>query len=132
MRLTWKLQLVQNTMVRLLTGVRQYQHISPTLTTLQWLLVCFCIDFKVLMITFKDLHGLGPRYLSEPLFPARTACIAHSSQAGELGFLIPKGAQKERTRNEAFPVVVPHLWNTLPSEIPLAPSLGISKHLLKT
>ena len=34
LRLMWKLQVVQNAAARLLTGMRKYQHISPTLAML--------------------------------------------------------------------------------------------------
>ena len=44
----------------LISGVRKYQHISPTLAVLHWLPIRFRIDFKVLMITYKALNGLGP------------------------------------------------------------------------
>ena len=42
---------------RLLSGVREHQHISPTLAALHWLPVRFRVDFKVLMITYKVLNG---------------------------------------------------------------------------
>ena len=68
-----KLQVVQNAAARLLTGVRKYQHISSTLAALHWLPIRFCIDFKVLMLTYKALNGLGPRYLAERLLPPSSA-----------------------------------------------------------
>jgi len=59
-----KLQLVQNAAARVLTRTRKYDHISPVLSTLLWLPIRHCIDFKILLITFKALNGLAP-YLSE-------------------------------------------------------------------
>ena len=38
---------------RLLTRSRKYDHITPVLASLHWLPVCFRIDFKILLITFK-------------------------------------------------------------------------------
>ena len=61
LRLMWKLQMVQNTAGRLLSGVRKYQHIFLTLAALHWLPVRFLIDFKVLMMTYKALNGLNFR-----------------------------------------------------------------------
>ena len=69
LRLMWKLKMVQNVAARLLSGVRKYPHISPTLVALHWLPIRFCIGFKVLMMTYKALNGLGPRYLAERLRP---------------------------------------------------------------
>ena len=48
LRLMWKLQMVQNVVARLLSGVRKHQHITPILAALHWLAVQFCVDFKVL------------------------------------------------------------------------------------
>ncbi|KAF7656284.1 hypothetical protein LDENG_00044040, partial [Lucifuga dentata] len=42
-------------------------HIPPILKALHWLPVSFCIDFKILLLVFKALHGLAPRYVSEML-----------------------------------------------------------------
>ena len=72
LRLTQKLQMVQNAAARLLSGARKYQHITPALAALHWLPIRFCIDFKVLMMTYKALNGLGPQYLAECLFPPRS------------------------------------------------------------
>ena len=58
-RLMRKLQVVQNAAARLLSGVRKFQHITPTLAALHWLPIWFLIDFKVLMLTYKALNGLG-------------------------------------------------------------------------
>ena len=132
LRLMRRLQLVQNGAARLITGVKKFQHISLTLANLHWLLVCFLINFKVMMITFKALNGLGPPYLSECLLPARSVRNTCSSQAGRLRALIPKEAQRERKRNWTFSAVTPCLWNNLPIEIRLAPLLDGFKTALKT
>ena len=60
-----RLQLVQNTAARLITGTRKFEHITPVLAALHWLPVSFRIQFKILLVTFKALNGLAPSYLSE-------------------------------------------------------------------
>ncbi len=62
-----KLQSVQNSAARILTGTKTSEHISPVLESLHWLPVRFRIDFKILMLTYKALHGLAPHYLSQLL-----------------------------------------------------------------
>ncbi len=52
---------------RVLTRTRKYDHISPVLSTLHGLPIKHCIDFKILLITYKALNGLAPQYLSELL-----------------------------------------------------------------
>ena len=84
LKLMKKLQIFQNMAARLLTRVKKYQHFSPTLAALHWLPIRFCIDFKVLMLTYKALNGLGPRYLAERLLPPSSIQVTRSSQAGRL------------------------------------------------
>ena len=132
LRLLRKLQVVQNAAARLLSGVKRYQHISPTLAALHWLPIRFRIDFKVLMLTYKALNGLGPRYLAERLFPPSSTRVTRASQEVRLRSLTPREARKEKTRNRAFSAVAPRLWNNLPPDIRAAPSLGTFKKQLKT
>ncbi len=46
-----KLQIVQNVAARVLTRTRKSDHISPVLSTLHWLPIKHCKDFKMLLIT---------------------------------------------------------------------------------
>ena len=62
-----KLQRVQNTAARLITGTKQCDHIKPAFQKLHCLPVESRIIFKVILITFKILHGLSPAYLSSLL-----------------------------------------------------------------
>ena len=124
--------MVQNAAARLLSGVKKFQHISPTLAALHWLPIRFRIDFKVLTLTYKALNGLGPRYLAERLLPPSSTRITRASQEVRLRSLTPREARKEKTRNRAFSAVAPRLWNNLPPGIRGAPSLGTFKNLLKT
>ncbi|XP_078248725.1 uncharacterized protein LOC140706526 [Pogona vitticeps] len=97
LRLMRKLQMVQNLVDRLLTGLRKYQHLSTTLAALHWLSVHSRIDFKVLMMTYKALSGLGPRYLAEHLLPPRSTQITRSGQEGWLKGLTLREAQRQST-----------------------------------
>ncbi|KAF7249222.1 Follistatin-related protein 4, partial [Varanus komodoensis] len=63
------LQLVQNRAARLLTGTGRCSHITPVLRQLHWLPIEVRAQFKVLVITYKALNGLGPGYLKERLSP---------------------------------------------------------------
>ena len=70
-----KLQYVQNSATRLLTGTRKHEHITPVLRDLHWLPVHKRICFKILLMTFKCLNQLAPSYLSDLLIhyrPSRT------------------------------------------------------------
>ena len=70
-----KLQLVQNSAARLLTGTRKHEHISPILRSLPWLPIPERIDFKLLLLTFKSLNDVAPPYMEDLLVryrPTRT------------------------------------------------------------
>ncbi|KAF7244902.1 hypothetical protein EYD10_08831 [Varanus komodoensis] len=54
------LQLVQNRAARLLTGTGRYAHMTPVLRQLHWLPIEVQAQFKVLVMTYKALNGLGP------------------------------------------------------------------------
>ena len=73
------LQLVQNSAARLLTGFNRHQHITPILASIHWLPVCFRIDFKILLITFKARSGLAPSYIADILIPYEPARSLRSS-----------------------------------------------------
>ncbi len=66
-RLINKLQMVQNAAARVLTRTRKNDHISLVLSTLHWLPIKHCMDFKILLITYKSLNSFAPQYLSELL-----------------------------------------------------------------
>ncbi len=62
-----QLQLIQNAAARILTRTRKYEHITPVLRSLHWLPVTFRIDFKVLLLVYKSLNGIGPKYMADML-----------------------------------------------------------------
>ena len=45
--------------------IPRFYHISPILRKLHWLPVEFRIQFKIIIITFKVIHGQAPVYLQE-------------------------------------------------------------------
>ncbi|XP_072177750.1 uncharacterized protein [Diadema setosum] len=59
-----RLEAVQNAAARLLTGLRKYDHITTVVAELHWLPIKNRIDFKILLLTFKAIHGLAPGCLS--------------------------------------------------------------------
>uniref|UniRef100_A0A3P8P5K8 Reverse transcriptase domain-containing protein n=1 Tax=Astatotilapia calliptera TaxID=8154 RepID=A0A3P8P5K8_ASTCA len=123
------LQLLQNSAARVLTKTRGRAHITPVLESLHWLPVCFRIDFKVLLLVFKCLNGLGPSYLSDLLLPYEPSRTLRSSGTGLL--IVPK--VRTHTHGEAaFQWYGPRLWNSLPEELRAAENVHVFKNRLKT
>ena len=113
----------------MLTKTRRRAHITPVLKSLHWLPVCFRIDFKVLLMVFKCLRGLGPFYLSELLLQYEPSWTLRSSGTGLL--IVPK--VRTRTYGEAsFQHYGPRLWNSLPEDLRAAENVHIFKSRLKT
>uniref|UniRef100_A0A3P8PY01 Reverse transcriptase domain-containing protein n=1 Tax=Astatotilapia calliptera TaxID=8154 RepID=A0A3P8PY01_ASTCA len=123
------LQLLQNSAARVLTKTRGRAHITPVLESLHWLPVCFRIDFKVLLLVFKCLNGLGPSYLSDLLLPYKPSRTLRSSGTGL--FIVPK--VRTHTHGEAaFQWYGPRLWNSLLEELRAAENVHVFKNRLKT
>jgi len=59
-----QLQLIQIAAARILSRTRKHEH-TPVLRSLHWLPVTFRIDFKVLLVVYKSLNGLGPQYIAD-------------------------------------------------------------------
>ncbi|CAI5764971.1 Hypothetical predicted protein [Podarcis lilfordi] len=116
LKLSQKLQRVQNAAARLRTGSLPWQHIHPVLFQLHWLLVEYRVRFKVLVLTFKALHGLGPSYLRDCLSwyaPRRTLRSIFSNTLEVPG---SKEVRLASTRARAFSALAPAWWNALSLE----------------
>ncbi len=112
-RLINKLQLVQNAAARVLTRTRKYDHISPVLSTLHWLPIKHCIDFKILLMTYKALNGLAPQYLSELLSHYIPSRPLRSQNSGRLIILWHKGAYEAQITEYSLVATMPPLANHL-------------------
>ncbi|XP_061477973.1 uncharacterized protein LOC133382302 [Rhineura floridana] len=132
LKTVWKLQLVQNAAARLLTRTKRSDHITPVLAHLHWLPICFRAKFKVLVLTYKALYGAGPRYLSERLSRYEPARTLRSATKALLRVPTHREARRVVTRSRAFSVVAPELWNSLPEEVRLAPTLSSFRRQVKT
>lgn len=91
--------MVQNSAARLLTGKWKFDHITPILSSLQWLPVKYTIEYKILLMVFKSLNGLAPGYLSDLLHfhnPSR------SLRSGNLALLVLPRARLKHQGDRAF------------------------------
>ena len=123
-----KLQRVQNTAARILTGSRKYDHITPVLRQLHWLLVEYHVQYKILLVTYKALQGQAPGYIKDLLQFRTTGCTLRSSARDDLH--VPQ--TKLRTYGDrAFTVAAPNPWNSLPFSLRQSPSTVLFKKQLK-
>ena len=54
---------VQNAAARLVTGEYKCDHITPFLRDLHWLPVEARVQFKIILLVRKSLHGCAPDYI---------------------------------------------------------------------
>ncbi len=97
-----------------MTKTSAREHITTVLEKLHWLPVSFCVDFKILMLTYKALNNLAPQYLSELLTPYTPTRVLRSSEAG---LLTVQTTRLKTLGDPAFSSLAPKLRNSLPSEI---------------
>ena len=128
-----KLQRVMNASARLVYCAPKSCHITPLLRELHWLPVCYRIEYKIILLTFKVLHGMAPdylRHLISVLPPSRYNLRGNDDCAALLTF--PKIRTKKTLADRSFSCATPRLWNLLPTTIRSISSLDIFKIRLKT
>ena len=124
-----KLQRVLNCAARVVACVGRRKHITPTLIALHWLPIDERIEFKILLLTFKALHGLAPDYLASLLqvyTPTRSLRSTNSSS------LVIPPARLKTYGERAFVYSAPKLWNRMPFELKSETDLISFKKQLKT
>ena len=124
-----RLQRVQNAAARVLTGTPKRDHISPVLHSLHWLPIPARIQYKIAIMVFKCIHGTAPQYLQELL---QLYAQERELRSNARTLLVIPLCHSSRTANQAFSVIGPTLWNSLPSHVQSSPSLTSFKSSLKT
>jgi len=124
-----RLQLVQNSAARILTRTNRRSHISPILKELHWLPVSYRINFKILVLVFRALHGQAPPYISDLI--QRYAPVRALRSVDQTLLTVPR--TRYRTRGDrSFQAVAPRLWNDLPPSMRSSDSVDVFKCRLKT
>ena len=109
-----RLRYVQNCAARLVTGTRSLEHITPVLRRLHWLPARQRITYKILLLTYKVLNGMAPKYIADLLQPYTPTRRLRSSSKDL--FITPKPNLKFYG-NRSIQVSAPRLWNSLTDDI---------------
>lgn len=123
LKIIWKLQLIKNAVMQLVIGLSSYAYVLLLWYELCWLPVDFWVHFKVLVVSYKALHGIGLCYLRNCLFPIVSACMVHSGRVDTLHILSIKYCHLGGSRTCVFYVVAPSCWSSIPPEVGVVPSL---------
>ena len=125
----YKLQRIQNHAAKVILQKKKHDHVTPLLESLHWLKIPFRIEYKLLLITYKCLHGRAPDYLASRLHPY---VPKRQLRSGDQELLVEKRARLESYGERSFSIAAPKLWNKLPLVIRKSGSVDIFKSKLKT
>ena len=91
-------------------------------------LIKFRIQFKVLLLVYKALNGLAPKYIKELLVPYKPRRHLRSEAKG----LLDEPRTRLKFGDRAFSISAPRLWNALPQHLKDSTSCQAFKKCLKT
>jgi hypothetical protein len=111
-----KLQRIQNAAVRLIFRESKFCHITPLLRLLHWLPVKQIIQFKLLLLTFRAIHGSFPQYIMVLITVKQPTRYCLRSQ-NSITVMRPKGKFLATLGDRSFSAAAPKVWNSLPAEI---------------
>ena len=132
-----RLQLVQNSLCRIVTHSSKFSHITPQLKKLHWLPVKYRVQFKIGLITYKILNQGQPIYLRELIHP-HSSCRNTRQSTPKLKFLQTPTFDRRVHKSikhfsNSFSHYAPSLWNSFPfhvRKIPLLHPLGLTSSAL--
>ena len=126
-----KLQVAQNSAVRLIEKLRKHDSVRDHMKQLHWLPIPARIQFKLLTTTWKAINDQAPKYIQQLL--RRKPQQIHNLRSNNK-FLLdePSSQNKNRFEDRAFSFAAPKFWNNLPDCVRNAKTLASFKNNLKT
>ena len=121
-----------NASARLIYRAPKFCHITPLLTELHWLPVRARIHYKILLITYKLLHGHAPKYLSDLISIQQPSCYSLRRNDNDPLLKRPIAKTKKTMGDRAFQIVASLLWNKLLRSTREARNLESFKTIIKT
>jgi hypothetical protein len=126
---THRLQLIQNHAAKIVLSKKKQDHVTPLLISLHWLPVKYRIQYKILLLTHKCVHGNAPGYLTSLLekYEPRRAL-----RSADQLLLKEKKMRLKTYGDRAFCACAPRLWNGLPIDLRMCDKENTFKKGLKT
>ena len=131
-----RLQLVQNSLCRVVTRSCKFSHITPQLKKLHWLPVRYRVQYKIGLITYKIINQGQPVYLRELIQPYSSSRNTRRSTP-KLKFLQTPTFDRRVHKSikhfsNSFSHYAPALWNSFPFHVRNSPSVASFRKHLKT
>src|SRR5690349_10128720 len=115
-----KLQRIQNSLARVISGATAFSHINPVLRSLHWLPVEQRVLFKLGVLTYKVLHHHLPSYLFSCLSSIN---YSHHTRSSYDATLLKIPFANSILGSRAFSIFAPTFWNSLPLDLRRSSSL---------
>ena len=126
------LQRVQNIAARIVSRCSRDIDSEDVLQSLNWLPIKYRITFKVLLIVYKCVNDLAPKYLSDLFIPYKKDRTVRNNFKHLLDCPENRDAKSKSYGHRAFGFAGADMWNTLPLDIKLSSSVSVFKSKLKT
>ena len=126
-----KMQLVQNIVARITLGKGKYESTTGCLEKLHWLPIQQRIDFKIISLVHKCLHGNAPPYLQRLIQHCNPTRRGLQSEEDTTRLLVPQTSRKTFATC-SFSVIGPQLWNDPPRQLHKIDNNANFKKELKT
>ena len=123
-----RLQLIQNSLARIVHPIKRHEHITQILRKLHWLPVQSRITYKIALITHKTLNKQAPSYLQTLLLPYTPSRHLRSSD----NRLLTIPPFKSTSGRRSFSFSAPTVWNSLPLSLRSTESTKLFCAALKT
>ena len=123
-----RLQMVQNQLVRVVSGSGYRQSAAPILLSLLWLPVQRRIEYKIVNMVFKSRMNSLPEYLSRGLVVHTSVRPIRSSLSNT--YVVPR--VRLEVAKQSFTYAGAKLWNELPNGLRSTISYTEFKKLVKT
>ena len=106
--------MVLNAAARLVVGTGKFSQVTPILRdVLNWLPAQHRISYKIAILAWDCIHGIGPAYFGDVCTPVTAApgqTNLSSATRGDL--LIPR--TRTKLVEPSFHISAPTVWNSLP------------------
>ena len=123
-----RLQLVQNTLPRVVAQKPRFCHITPVLSDLHWLPVRHRISFKIATVTFRVLQFQQSAYLAS--FIPKYVPVQALRSSSSLSLCVPPRKTTMAT-SKSFSSVASNIWNALPNHVSSISTLPAFRRALK-
>ena len=131
-----RLQLVQNSLCRVVTHSSKFSHITPELKKIHWLPVRYRVQFKIGIITYKIFNQGQPVYLRELIHPYTSSRNTRRSTPKLKFVQTPTFYRRVHKSIKHFSISFSHYapvhWNSFPFHVRNSPSVASFRKDLKT